>query len=984
MEIPARGITLAQLARLGDAHARLLSCPAAELPQALVESVVDVVDGLGAAVLQVSGDDVPQPLASTRNYVLTDHETGLLREVAADGDARLLADVWLSTSERHQRGSQRRSLVLAPVQARAGMWVVLVWHDLPNHLGELALELTTQLCADVTHRAARQTRGGAEGQLLTALAESSDDAVLVTSGEGLRIAYANRAAETLLNERAVTLIGQRAVPSRWTWRTPEGEPLRELPAAEVLRTGRAVRHRVAHILPVGVDPDTPEGKAAERVLQIDAVPAGADPETGEPLLVTRLRDITVAAPTAGLSADDEQRLATMELVVGLAWWAYEPSRATIVWSRRMYEIAGLDPNGPRISREAYLELVHPEDRWMFADAGAAEAPEVGTTTYRLQHSDGGYRQLTNWYRRFTSASGQTRLVGLTMDDTVRDRALRSMAERRYQFERAFDGSPLGTLLVSLAPANRGQVLRVNRCLTDLLALHQLVHGSDLSEVLRVRTPEGPRPMTLAEVLELARNGERSVYQLLRSDDTFAWTWVTAIAVEDVEADDPFLLVNILDITSQQLQQEELELIARTDTLTGLPNRSVVTATLDRLCEGVTPVTVLMLDLDRFKAINDGYGHHVGDELLVSVGARLAALVPEHALVGRLGGDEFTVVLSGYSAGDTDLLARRIVREVARPHDLPSGRRVVTGVSLGVAECRRPHERDCRAALLRDADLAMYRAKDNGGSQVVWCDHQLRETSARRHDVESRLRAGIEAGNLVVYRQPVVRLDTFGLAGHEALVRLVDPEIGLMEPASFIPLAEQTGLIADIDHWVLNQVLRLIKHDRRYGADSNLHVAVNFSAQTLQREDVVPRMQRALERHGVAAERVVLEITESRLLIDDGPWMASLAQLRADRVRLAVDDFGTGYSGFSYLHQVRPDLLKIDRSFVAALDPLDYKPVSTIAAIVQMAHAHDIAVIAEGVETHRQAMLLRNIGCDFAQGWLYGRPQPWKLAHGHNQ
>lgn len=983
---PERGLTLAQLSRLGDAQGRLQTRVARGLADLLADCVVEVVGCLGAAVIAVRRQPGGEPqlriVGSTRNLVPTEVEVELVATAASTGLARLLTDTWLSLPpDAHRMDDQRRSLVVVPVPGGDPPWVVLGWHDAPGQVTDVGLELTRQLAATVGIRRAAADEPPFQ-ELFTALAETVDAAVSVTVGTEQRFTFANAAMLELLGERPQQLIGQRAVPRRWTWRTPEGEVVTESAGGDAVRTGQPVRNRIMHVTPAGVDPASPEGKAAERVLQVSSTPAGLDPASGERLVVTRIRDITVATEHS-LANDDEQRLVTMEHVDGLAWWTYEPLNNSIVWSRGMYEIAWMDPHGPRIDRETYLTLVHPDDRWMFADPRAGEAAEVGTMSYRLFHTSGEVRYLTNWYRQFTSASGTIRIVGVTIDDSVRELALRSMTERRYQFERSFDGSPYGTLLVSLAPHARGQVMRINRCLADVLAIHHVIEGDQMSDVLIADTDEGPTPLHVSDLLKLARHGERSVFRLRRSDGTLVWTWVTAIAVEDVESDDPFLLVHVLDITSQQLQQEALETLARTDTLTGLPNRSVVTSLLDELCAGTGQVTVLMLDLDRFKSINDGHGHHVGDELLVSVAQRLRALVPTGALVGRLGGDEFTVVLANTPDGLTEQLAWRIVQEVGRPHDLPSGRRTVTGVSLGVAATGPSRgaagSDSTRASLLRDADLAMYEAKENGGAQVVWCDERLRALSAQRHDVESRLRAGIEADHLAVYRQPIVRLDTFGLAGHEALVRLRDPEIGLMEPASFIPLAEQTGLIADVDHWVLGQVLRLASSDRRYLSNSKLYVAVNFSAQTLQRDDVVTRVRRALERTAFDPSRVVVEITESRLLIDDGPWMASLAQLRADHLRLAVDDFGTGYSGFSYLQQVRPDLLKIDRSFVAALDSNDRKPLSTIEAIVRMAHAHGVSVVAEGVETHAHALQLRAIGCDYAQGWLYGRPQPWSVV-----
>ncbi len=614
-----------------------------------------------------------------------------------------------------------------------------------------------------------------------------------------------------------------------------------------------------------------------------------------------------------------------------------------------------------------------------ADSGHALARQTGTTASALSMSVGkvpaGTIVVGVWLdgpREFDPTDIELVRQLVHAASARLEPSREAMAEQRHKFERSFDGTPYGTLLVSLAQADRGAVIRSNPAFDTLLSPPE--PGVGVARVLNVAAQHGTTSLDVEELLGLARRGERVVEQLIRPDQTVVWAWITAVAIEDVEGDDPFLVVHVLDITSQRLQEQALVVLARTDTLTGLANRSVVNECLDDLCQGPGEIAVLMLDLDRFKAINDGHGHHVGDELIVAVARRLESLVPADAVVARIGGDEFVVVMAGRDHDELDQLAGRIVDRLGKPLTLPSGRRVVTGVSLGVTSRRRTS----RSELLRDADLAMYRAKDNGGSQWCWCDDELRATSARALDMEERLRRAIERRQLVVYRQPIIRLSNFGLAGHEALVRMRDPEIGLITPADFIPLAEQAGLIADLDHWMLARVLALVATDPRYREDPQLRASINFSAHSLQRDDLVDRIRDTVGQHSVPMGRLILEITESSLLAEPGTWNDDVSLLRSDGLQVSIDDFGTGYSGLTYLDTLRPDTLKIDRAFVTGLDAPQTRAISTVSAIVQMAHAHGIAVVAEGVETDTQADYLRRLGCDYAQGFLYGRPQPWTL------
>lgn len=976
-----RGLSHGLLVRLGEAHAQLHGCHGTELLSMLASRARELTGAEHALVSRYAHDCSYTVL--TRVRTLSAATTGVLRTHAEQ--AAVIGTVQITDDDRPGAGPGPRSLLTVPVATdEDGLLLLQLLGTRADLFDDTAAEVARQLCWSARIRMTH-LRTSDDAVLATLLA-SLDDPVIISHGPLQHLSQANSAAARLINTRQSEMVGSRVTPTRWTWRATDGTVLTETPTEVAYRTGTAIREQHVHVAPAGLDPNSTQGRVASRHLIINAVPVPG-PDGGPPrAVVTTARDVTVMHQLEREHRDDAQRLSSIQLVTGLAWWTYEPATGTTVWSEELYRLAGLNPNGDRIDRDTFLNLTHPDDRWAFADPHAADAGSRGAMSYRLIRPDGDIRHLKGWYQRFTDPQGLDRIVGVSIDDTDREHALQAMAERRYQFERAFDGTPYGTMMVSMSPASRGQVTRVNRALLELLSLSAPVTGGQVSDVLVGADDAGRGPvagtLTVDDLVELARSGDRAVHCLTRSDGSCAWAWVTAVSVEDVEADDPFLLVHVLDITTQRMHQQELERLARTDTLTGLGNRTAVTERLEELCAQEASFIVLMLDLDRFKSVNDSHGHHIGDELIIQVADRLVGLCPPDTLVARLGGDEFVLItdadpIPGRTAGEAmetvNRLAGSIVEALHEPFQLPSGHRVLTGASIGIAQARPGAG---RASLLRDADLAMYQAKELGGSRFVHCDEELRASAARRSEVEQRLRRALEQGHLVVHRQPIVSLPDARVTGFEALVRMNDGDT-LTMPDEFVPVAEQAGLIADIDHWVLDRVLGLMQVEAGFHSGVVPPVtAVNISGQTLQRDDFLPRLRRSLDRHGAAPSTLCLEVTESSLLDDRGRAQATITALRASGVSMAIDDFGTGYSALGYLQTLSPDVLKIDRTFISGLTDPTSTSRSTISAILSMARAQGVEVIAEGVETREQAHALVELGCRFAQGWLFGAAQPW--------
>jgi diguanylate cyclase (GGDEF)-like protein/PAS domain S-box-containing protein len=436
-----------------------------------------------------------------------------------------------------------------------------------------------------------------------------------------------------------------------------------------------------------------------------------------------------------------------------------------------------------------------------------------------------------------------------------------------------------------------------------------------------------------------------------------------------------IVLNCRDITERKAIEEELQHQAFHDPLTGLPNRALfldrLDHALDRARRQHEGIAVLFLDLDRFKTVNDSLGHHVGDELLVAVAARLRQCLRPGDTLARLGGDEFTVLLEQVSeVSDAAHLAERLTTTLQRPFML--GRHeVFVATSIGIVLSTR--ERDAPADLLRDADVALYRAKARGGGHYEVFDPTMNARALERLELEGDLRYALARAELVLYFQPKVALATGQLEGMEALLRWQHPGRGMVSPADFIPLAEETGMIRPIGRWVLVEACRQARiWQDRYPWCSPLVMSVNLAAPEFQQPQLVQDIARVLAETKLPPQQLQLEITESVIMVDAPSTMATLRQLKDLGVRLAIDDFGTGYSSLSYLKRFPVDTLKIDKSFIDKLGA-DAEDTAIVQAVLNLAHTLGLQATAEGVETFEQATQLRMLGCELAQGYYFGRP-----------
>ena len=463
------------------------------------------------------------------------------------------------------------------------------------------------------------------------------------------------------------------------------------------------------------------------------------------------------------------------------------------------------------------------------------------------------------------------------------------------------------------------------------------------------------------------------------DERGDWHWFDVWATNRI--DDPSvrgIVANLRDITERKLFEEQIAYQAYHDQLTGLPNRSAflaqVQSVLDHPAHRHRVLSVLLLDIDRFKLVNDSLSHELGDRLLVELGDRLRASVRPGDYVARFGGDEFTILLTEMQSPDEAVrVAERVSTALRAPLQI-AGRDLVATASIGITVARGIDGGDFEAGdLLRQADLAMYLAKERGRARWEMYDPAHAPRVVERLELESALWRAVDENQLVIHFQPEIDLASGAVVGVEALVRWDHPRRGLMYPESFIPFAEESSLIVAIDRYVLREACsRVAEWERRGVGAGPLTVSVNLSPRFVNQPELVQDVAAVLRDTGLEPERLQLEITERTALADRERTGAGLGQLRDRRIRVAIDDFGTGYSSLSYLRHFPIDVLKLDKSFVDGIGTIESGG-AIVEAVITMGHALGMRITAEGVERAEQATELRALGCDGAQGFHFARP-----------
>ena len=529
-----------------------------------------------------------------------------------------------------------------------------------------------------------------------------------------------------------------------------------------------------------------------------------------------------------------------------------------------------------------------------------------------------------------------------------------------------------------------QVLSVNKafCRSTHYDFYELI-GESLGMLLEEGTGE-PLEVQMANTMRDKESWQGEVRFRRRSGETYpAWLMVSAVR----EGKDGLVSNHIgiaIDITDRKRSEERIQFLAHHDVLTELPNRSLCVQHLQRALvqakEAGTQVAVLFIDLDRFKTINDTLGHHIGDGLLRSVATRLVQAVRALDTVSRLGGDEFVVVMRDVAGRDDvqQLVERRLIPLIRQSHPV-EGHELNVSCSVGIAVY--PEDGADLDELMRRADAAMYEAKTTGRDMAMFYSVETDQRAQARQTMEQHLRRALERDEFHVHYQPRVSARGGRLQGVEALLRWRHPVLGSVPPMDFIPIAEETGMIRAIGAWVLEQAcLQWVQWQALPAVDGLAHplcgvaVSVNLSATQLADPHLVPDIAALLQRTGVPAHRLELEITESQLMDNADAAAQQLTALKALGLQLAIDDFGTGYSSLGYLKRFEIDRLKVDKSFVHDMltNPAD---MAITRAVIALGHTLGLKIVAEGVKDLVTAQVLSALDCEELQGYYFSRPLP---------
>jgi diguanylate cyclase (GGDEF)-like protein/PAS domain S-box-containing protein len=654
--------------------------------------------------------------------------------------------------------------------------------------------------------------------------------------------------------------------------------------------------------------------------------------------------------------------------------------ANPAWQR----VLGYDPE-EEISTMNVLDYVHPEDLPHVLEETEKALSEGGITTnqveYRFRHKDGSWRWIESVGTYLLDDPAVRGVVVTSRDVTERKEAEEKLRQAEQRYRTLVEQIPAVTYIDPVDDPDTS--LYTSPHIEQMLGYTPQEWQTEKLWPKRLHPDDRERILAADKRFE-AGGGEpfSEEYRLLAKDDSVVWVREEAVLVKD-EAGEPLYWKGVFyDLTERKALEERLHYQALHDYLTDLANRKLF---MDRLRQALrrtmrwhNRVAVLFMDLDGFKVVNDSLGHDVGDLLLTDVAQRLRRCLRPEDTLARFGGDEFVMLIDAVDdPAQAVRVAERITEELRRPF-IMEGRDLYVIASIGISlGDDRTHDPD---DLLREADTAMYRVKDEGGDFRVF-NPAMYERAFSRLEVENDLRRAIEQEEFVIHYQPMVDLQTGELWGMEALVRWDHPERGLLEPSEFVPVAEQSGLVIPVGEQILREAcFRAKEWQEENPRIPPLMMSVNLSASQLSHLDLADTVERVLGETGLEGNRLTLDVTETVYAKVLAANTAILDRLRGLGVRFSIDDFGTGYSSLSYLKRLPADAIKIDQSFVKGLGE-DVEDTAIVRMIIELAHTLGLEVIAEGVETEEQVALLKEMGCDFAQGYHFSKPLPPEAASG---
>ncbi len=679
----------------------------------------------------------------------------------------------------------------------------------------------------------------------------------------------------------------------------------------------------------------------------------------------QLRDRLRSARAAEELQAIERRLSTALRSAGVGIWSWDVRTDAMTWDDHVHPLLGFEPGTFTGSYHNFLDLVHPQDRERVRREfvrSLADDTEYDTE-YRLVKPNGGVHSIAS---RGTvereESGGALRMSGVCWDITERKRAEESIRK----LSMAVEQSSASVMVTDV----EGRIEYVNPKFVE-------VTGYNRSEVIG-RNPRFLKSGYMSEehsrglwtTILSGREWRGEFYNKKKNGDLY-WEHASISPITGHDGTITHFLSIMEDMTVRKEYEERLLHQANFDDLTDLPNRVLAA---DRLAQALararrnsTSTAVMFIDVDHFKVVNDTLGHAIGDELLVQAARRLSACVRDSDTVARFGGDEFLIVMPDLDAeAQLDVITEQVTQAFTRPFQL-GGHEVLVTASIGLTVC--PDDGEDPHMLFRNADAAMYHAKEEGRNTYRFFTPEMNKRALRRLEMEHQLKYALERGELSLQYLPIVDAHSEQIIGAEALLRWENAELGYVPPSQFVPLAEETGLIGPIGDWVLEEGIRAAS---RWQGQTPLRLAVNVSSRQFWGSSLVGAVERSLQNGDLPPHLLTIEINE-RLLLEDPPTTGHImGELARRGIQLAVDDFGTGFSALGYLKRYPFNTLKIDRSFVQNITS-NGENATLATAIIAMAHGLGLEVIGEGVETEEQLEFLRSRGCDFIQGYYFSKP-----------
>ncbi len=665
----------------------------------------------------------------------------------------------------------------------------------------------------------------------------------------------------------------------------------------------------------------------------------------------------------------EALLAEAQRVAHLGIWEFEVLTGKISWTQEKLRIFGFDPTQDEPTFAELINLIYPDDRASFQQAVSRALTEgiPYELDFRIVQPNSKIRHIDCRGEPVFDEQGQViKLLGTVLDITERKQTEETLHQSLTKNRVLLDAIP--DMMFRCHVDGTYLEFKPAKYLKTLVPPSEFL-GKKMQDIL---PPKLAQRMLQAQEQAIV-SGETQVleYQLTVDEQLHDYE-VRIVAYGSDE-----IIALVRDITSRKWAESQLRQNALYDALTGLPNRALFMERLKYALELALQqenylFAVLFIDLDRFKVINDSLGHLKGDKFLLAVANRIKVCVRSQDTAARVGGDEFTILLEGIlNASDAIQVAQRIQQELALPFDL-GGQEVFTSASIGIA-LSSTVDYDQPEDVIRDADTAMYRAKTQGKARYELFNPEMYASAVARLQLENDLRRAIEREEFRVFYQPIVSLTSGFVVSFEALVRWQHPKRGLLSPADFIPLAEETGLIVSIGYWVLYEATRQMQTWQVSHCSHSLEkISVNLSVKQFSQPDLTEQIRQILSETGLAPTSLVLEITESAIMENGAQATAILFQLRDLGIELSIDDFGTGYSSLGRLNSLPISILKIDRSFISPINASS-KNLEIIEIIITLAHKLDVSAIAEGVETKQQLALLKKLNCESVQGYFFSEP-----------